>query len=116
MTVEPKIAQQADTMRDDWNERARQNAFLYIASWRKDWNEAFCFASGEQDYLAFVAPVLPRVQFDPQMLGKTWRVVALTSSDVNSMVRSAGAATSAFLGENAPLAWCYGKKQSQELA
>ena len=29
----------ADSMRNDWNERARQNAFFYIASWRQDWNE-----------------------------------------------------------------------------
>ena len=264
MTVEPKIAQQADTMREDWNERARQDAFLYIASWRKDWDEASFFVSGEQDYQTLVAPVLQRLHFDPsgksmaelgcgagrmtrafaqrfqsvsavdiseemqarakallpefknilwiptdgkslanldsasmdfafsylvlqhfpsrelvfstihemfrilrpggtflfqfngseqptmnwkgrmistfldnlavlglkrlsqsiarlaridpQMLGKTWRGVALTSADVNAMVRPAGAATSAFLGENTPLAWCYGTKQLQEPA
>ncbi len=65
MTVEPKTAQQADTMREDWNERARQDAFLYIASWRKDWDEASFFASGEEDYRKLVAPVLQRLQFDP---------------------------------------------------
>jgi ubiquinone/menaquinone biosynthesis C-methylase UbiE len=264
MTVEPKTAQQADTMRDDWNERARQDAFLYIASWRKDWDEASFFASGEEDYLKLVAPVLLRMQFDPsdksiaelgcgagrmtrsfaqhfhsvsavdiseemqsrakvflnefknirwvltdgkslanlesgsvdfvfsylvlqhfpsrelvsstihemfrilrpggaflfqfngseqptmnwkgrmistfldnlavlglksfsqslaklaqidpQMIGNTWRGVALTSPDIDSVVRSAGASTSAFLGENTPLAWCYGAKKSQESA
>ena len=264
MTVEPKTAQQAETMREDWNERARQDAFLYIASWRKDWDEASFFASGEEDYLSLVAPVLQKLSFDPsaksmaelgcgagrmtrafaqrfrsvsavdiseemqsrakaflhefknigwiptdgkslvnlesasldfvfsylvlqhfpsqelvastiqemfrvlrpggtflfqfngshqptmnwkgrtistfldnlavlglkrisqslaklahvdpQMIGKTWRGVALTSSDVDSMVRSAGAHSAAFLGENTPLAWCYGTKRRQEPA
>ncbi len=264
MTIEPKIKRQADTMREDWNERARQDAFLYIASWRKDWDENSFFASGEEDYLKLVAPVLHRLQFDPtgksmaelgcgagrmtrcfakhfhavsavdiseemqsraktflkefknicwvstdgkslanlesgsvdfvfsylvlqhfpsrelvystihemlrilrpggiflfqfngsemptmnwrgrmissfldhlaviglkrvsrsfaqlahidpRMIGKTWRGVALTASDVDAMVRSAGASSSAFLGENTPLAWCYGAKLAQELA
>jgi ubiquinone/menaquinone biosynthesis C-methylase UbiE len=264
MTVEPKTALEADTMREDWNERARQDAFLYIASWRKDWDEASFFASGEEDYLKLVAPVLQRLQFDPsdksmaelgcgagrmtrsfarhfhsvaavdisdemqsrarvflqefknvrwvltdgkslanlesgsvdfvfsylvlqhfpscelvfstiremlrilrpggtflfqfngserptmnlkgrvistlldnlsvlglkrfsqwlaqlaridpQMIGKTWRGVALSSSDIEAMARSAGAANSVFLGENTPLAWCYGIRQPQEPA
>ncbi len=264
MSVEPKTAQQAENMREDWNERARQDAFLYIASWRKDWDEASFFASGEEDYLKLVAPVLQRLQFDPsnksmaelgcgagrmtrsfaqhfhfvsavdiseemqsrakiflhefkniiwvvtdgkslgnlesnsvdfvfsylvlqhfpsrelvfstihemfrilrpggtflfqfngslmptmnwkgrmistfldnlavlglkrfsqrlarfahidpQMIGKTWRGVALASSDVDSLVRSAGASSASFLGENTPLAWCYGTKKAQEPA
>ncbi len=52
-------------MRRDWDERARRNAFLYIASWRKDWNEASFFESGEQDYVRLVLPVLQNLQFDP---------------------------------------------------
>lgn len=264
MTFEPKTAQQADSMRDDWDERARQDAFLYIASWRKDWDEASFFASGEEDYLKLVAPVLLQMRFDPadksmaelgcgagrmtrsfaqrfrsvsavdiseemqsrakiflqnfknihwvptdgkslanlesgsvdfvfsylvlqhfpsrelvsstiqemfrtlrpggaflfqfngseqptmnwkgrmistfldnlallglkrvsqslarlahidpQMVGSTWRGVALTTPDIDFMVRSAGASTSAFIGENTPLAWCYGVKQPQESA
>ena len=55
----------AKTMRRDWDERARRNAFLYIASWRKDWDEASFFESGEQDYVRLVHPILQRLQFDP---------------------------------------------------
>jgi ubiquinone/menaquinone biosynthesis C-methylase UbiE len=52
-------------MRRDWDERARRDAFLYIASWRKDWDEASFFESGEQDYLRLVYPILQRLQIDP---------------------------------------------------
>jgi SAM-dependent methyltransferase len=52
-------------MRRDWDARARRNAFLYIASWRNDWDETSFFESGEQDYLRFVDPVLKKLQFDP---------------------------------------------------
>lgn len=52
-------------MRRDWDERARLNAFLYIASWRKDWDESTFFESGEKDYLGLVHPILQRLQFDP---------------------------------------------------
>jgi ubiquinone/menaquinone biosynthesis C-methylase UbiE len=54
-----------DIMRRDWDERARRDAFLYIASWRKDWDEASFFASGEQDYIRLVHPTLQKLQFDP---------------------------------------------------
>lgn len=54
-----------DTMRRDWDERARRDAFLYIASWRTDWDEASFFESGEQDYLRLVHPILRKIQFDP---------------------------------------------------
>ncbi len=53
------------TMRQDWDERARRDAFLYIASWRKDWNETSFFESGEQDYVQLVLPFLQKLQFDP---------------------------------------------------
>jgi SAM-dependent methyltransferase len=53
------------TMRRDWDERARRNAFLYIASWRKDWDEKSFFASGEEDYLRLVHPVFQKLQFVP---------------------------------------------------
>lgn len=52
-------------MRRDWDERARRNAFLYIASWRSDWDEASFFESGEQDYLRLVQPVLQALNFNP---------------------------------------------------
>ena len=53
-----------DTMRRDWDERARRDAFHYIASWRTDWDEASFFESGEQDYLRLVHPILRKIQFD----------------------------------------------------
>jgi ubiquinone/menaquinone biosynthesis C-methylase UbiE len=49
-----------DAMRRDWDERARKNAFHYIASWRKEWDLAAFLASGEEDYQRLVAPVLAR--------------------------------------------------------
>ena len=55
-----------DSMRHDWDARARQNAFFYIASWRKDWDEKSFFASGETDYLALVQPVLERLAVEPR--------------------------------------------------
>jgi len=54
-----------DIMRRDWDARARSNAFVYIASWRNDWDEAAFFESGEQDYLRLVQPILEKLQFDP---------------------------------------------------
>jgi ubiquinone/menaquinone biosynthesis C-methylase UbiE len=62
---ESDLNKSRDTMRRDWDERARRDAFLYIASWRKDWDEASFFESGEQDYLRLVAPVLRKLLFDP---------------------------------------------------
>ena len=40
---ECELSNSKETMRRDWDERARRNAFLYIASWRKDWNEDVLF-------------------------------------------------------------------------
>ena len=54
-----------DSMRRDWDERARRDAFHYIASWRSDWDETSFFESGEQDYLRLVHPILEKLQFDP---------------------------------------------------
>ncbi len=55
-----------ESMRQDWDERARKDAFHYIASWRKDWNEESFFESGEEDYQQLVAPVLQRLRWDLQ--------------------------------------------------
>lgn len=52
-------------MKTDWDERARKNAFFYIASWRKDWNEGSFFESGEQDYVALVEPILNKMELRP---------------------------------------------------
>jgi ubiquinone/menaquinone biosynthesis C-methylase UbiE len=49
-----------ETMRRDWDERAKKNAFHYIASWRKEWDLNSFLSSGEQDYLRFVCPMLNR--------------------------------------------------------
>lgn len=56
----------AEAMRRDWDARARTDAFHYIASWRKDWDESSFFASGEDDYLSLVQPVLVQLAFDPR--------------------------------------------------
>jgi SAM-dependent methyltransferase len=58
-----------DLMRQDWDERARKDAFHYIASWRKDWTPESFFMSGEEDYGALVAPVFDRWRWEMQ--GKT---------------------------------------------
>jgi ubiquinone/menaquinone biosynthesis C-methylase UbiE len=55
-----------ESMRQDWDTRARKDAFFYIASWRKDWNESSFLQSGEDDYKHFVADVLQRHQFSPE--------------------------------------------------
>ena len=47
-----------NSMRRDWNERARKDAFRYIASWKDDWNEESFFASGEADYERLVEPIV----------------------------------------------------------
>jgi len=56
----------AESMRRDWDERARRHAFYYIASW---WDPTTFLASGEEDYQRLVAPSLSRADFSPQ--GKT---------------------------------------------
>jgi ubiquinone/menaquinone biosynthesis C-methylase UbiE len=59
----------AESMRRDWDERARKDAFYYIASWRKGWDSTAFLASGEEDYKRLVAPSLSRADFSSQ--GKT---------------------------------------------
>jgi len=53
-----------DLMRKDWDERARKDAFHYIASWRKDWDQESFFQSGEEDYGRLVAPMIDRAGWD----------------------------------------------------
>jgi SAM-dependent methyltransferase len=55
-----------DLMRQDWDERARKDAFHYIASWRKDWSPESFFRSGEEDYQRLVAPFFDRLRWEPQ--------------------------------------------------
>jgi len=54
-----------NSMRRDWDERARKDAFLYIASWKNKWNEEAFFASGETDYQRLVEPIIVRGQIIP---------------------------------------------------
>lgn len=56
-------------MRRDWNERARKDAFLYIASWRDDWNEEAFFSSGEADYKQLVEPIVAKLGVTPAGCG-----------------------------------------------
>jgi len=49
-----------EMMRRDWDARARRDAFLYIASWKRDWDINSFLASGESDYLTLVSPMLER--------------------------------------------------------
>src|SRR5215469_15035423 len=68
MTTNPRNSADVHAMRSDWNERARKDAFLYIASWNNNWDSASFFASGEKDYQNLVAPVLQRLSLDPSIL------------------------------------------------
>jgi ubiquinone/menaquinone biosynthesis C-methylase UbiE len=63
------MANLTESMRQDWDDRARKDAFHYIASWREDWDEQSFFQSGEEDYQGLVAPVLDRRAWELQ--GKT---------------------------------------------
>jgi ubiquinone/menaquinone biosynthesis C-methylase UbiE len=58
-----------ELMRQDWDERARKDAFHYIASWRKDWDPAAFFKSGEEDYQNLVGKIFDRRNWSPA--GKT---------------------------------------------
>jgi ubiquinone/menaquinone biosynthesis C-methylase UbiE len=55
-----------DAMKRDWDERARKNAFHYIASWRTDWDARAFFESGEEDYRRLVKPILTEMNFEPR--------------------------------------------------
>ncbi len=57
-------ADTTDLMRQDWDERARKDAFHYIASWRKDWTPESFFQSGEEDYQRLVAPIFDRWKWE----------------------------------------------------
>jgi SAM-dependent methyltransferase len=53
-------------MRQDWNERARKDAFYYVATWRQDWTVETFLESGEEEYRNLVQPVLDELQFAPE--------------------------------------------------
>lgn len=53
----------AESMRRDWDDRARKNAYFYIASWKQAWDEESFLRSGEEDYLGLVEPAIKRLGF-----------------------------------------------------
>lgn len=53
----------AQSMQRDWDDRARKDAYFYIASWNKDWDEQSFLRSGEDDYFRLVQPALDRNNF-----------------------------------------------------
>ena len=55
----------AERMRRDWDERARKDAFLYIASWEDNWSVESFFASGEADYQRLVEPIASQLGLAP---------------------------------------------------
>jgi SAM-dependent methyltransferase len=46
---QPTTEEQLKKMREDWDQRARENARYYVATERKDWNDEDFFASGERN-------------------------------------------------------------------
>ena len=48
---------------------------------------------------------------DPEMVGKTWRGVALSAIEIADAVRLGQGSPEDFLDAGTPLAWCYGRKQ-----
>jgi SAM-dependent methyltransferase len=74
---------QSKKMRRDWDERARKDAYFYIATWEKDWDPHRFFDSGEADVRTFVDPALQRQGFLPQ--GKTMLEIG---AGVGRMTRS----------------------------
>jgi SAM-dependent methyltransferase len=53
-------------MRSEWDARAREDTFYYIASWRKDWDVSDFLKSGQEDYDRLVLPMLDRIGFSPE--------------------------------------------------
>jgi SAM-dependent methyltransferase len=103
-------------MRNDWNKRARQNAFFYIASWRRDWDEKSFFQSGELDFQRVVAPVLKELSLHSEQAsmaelgcgaGRMTRAFArhfqsVTALDISEEMQSRG---KKYLAEFANIRW-----------
>jgi SAM-dependent methyltransferase len=56
------------------------------------------------------------IGIDPEMVGKTWRGVALTTAEIEEAVRFGHGSPDGFLGASTPLSWCYGRKQPESRA
>src|SRR5215510_1607846 len=61
--LERKFMGIAESMRQEWDARARKDALYYVASWRRSWDVSDFLNSGEDDYQRFVAPVFNRCGF-----------------------------------------------------
>lgn len=55
-------------MRGEWDQRAEENAFYYIASGKTDWDEKDFLESGERDVARLLDPVLDEVGVDPRRM------------------------------------------------
>jgi SAM-dependent methyltransferase len=53
----------AESMRQEWDSRARKDAYYYIATWRKEWDVPDFLKSGEEDYEHLVVPSLKKYGF-----------------------------------------------------
>lgn len=56
----------ADLMRYQWGQRAKARPLHYIASWKAEWSPAEFLATGEEDYVRLVEPILRAIGFDPR--------------------------------------------------
>jgi len=63
MDIEPNLP--GNRMQQEWDQRSRENAFHYIASWQDQWNEEQFLLSGEQDVQRLVDPFLTASGFVP---------------------------------------------------
>jgi ubiquinone/menaquinone biosynthesis C-methylase UbiE len=52
-------------MRQEWDQRSRENAYHYIASWKDQWPEDEFLLSGERDVRELIDPYLAAAQFAP---------------------------------------------------
>lgn len=54
------------SMRQDWDERAKRNAFFYVATWRDDWTLESFLQSGEEEFGKLVQPVFEEFGLIPE--------------------------------------------------
>ena len=60
-------------MRADWDHRARENVFYYIASSKDDWDPAEFYASGEQSVEGFIRPDMGEIWPAEDLVERTLR-------------------------------------------
>ncbi len=52
---------------------------------------------------------------DPETIGHTWRGVALSCGEVETILKESGEASCGFRGANTPMAWCVGEKRCRNI-